>query len=266
VAKLLPLFVFIAAGLVWAGPRVTPASVQASLGDWGQAVLALVFVYGGFEASLMAMGEAKDPRRDAPFALFTALAAITVIYTLTHIVAMTRLENLASSQRPLADAARVFLGPAGAAMIAVGAMISTYGYLSGQFVTAPRLTYAFAEQQDFPAFLGRVHPRFRTPYVSILVYALLVTGLAVSGGFVWNAILSAVGRLLTYGFVCAALPALRRKNPTADSFRLPGAGVFAFAGMGFCAVMVAQMNAQHAKIIAAVATLAVLNWLFVRPR
>jgi amino acid transporter len=266
VAKLLPLFVFIGAGLLWASPGVVPAGVESSLGDWGQAILALVFAYGGFEASLMPMGEAKNPRRDAPFALFVGLAAVTVVYTLIHWVAMHSLADLASSQRPLADAARALLGPAGAALIAAGAMISTYGYLSGQFVSAPRLTYAFAEQRDFPEFFARVHPRFRTPYLSIVVYALLVTALAIYGSFVWNAILSAVGRLFTYAFVCAALLALRRKNPSADSFRLPAAWLFVVLGIVFCAVMVAQMNAQHARIVAAVAAVAVLNWFLARGR
>ncbi len=266
VAKLVPLAIFVFAGLTWSGTKVAPAALDASLGDWGQAILALVFAYGGFESSLMPMSEAKNPRRDAPFALFTGLAAVTVIFTMIHVVAMTTLATLADSQRPLADAARVFLGPAGAALIAAGAMISTYGYLSGQFVTAPRLTYAFAEQRDFPALFGRVHAQFRTPYVSIVIYAVLVSALAIYGSFVWNAILSAVGMLFTYGLVCGALIALRRKNPTVDSFRLPAAWLFVLAGIAFCAVMVAQMNAQHAKIVAVVAAAAVVNWFLARRR
>ncbi len=264
VAKLVPLGIFIFMGLLWAGPKITPVAVQATLGDWGQAILALVFAYGGFESSLMPMSEAKDPRRDAPFALFTGLAAVTVVFTLIHIVAMTTLAGLADSARPLADAARVFLGPGGAALIAIGAMVSTYGYLSGQFVTAPRLTYAFAEQGDFPSWFGKVHPQFRTPYLSIVMYALLVSALAIYGSFVWNAILSAVGRLFTYGLVCMSLIALRRKHPAADSFRLPAAWLFVVVGFAFCLVMVAQMNRQHAMIVAAVASVACLNWLFFR--
>jgi hypothetical protein len=66
--------------------------------------------------------------------------------------------------------------------------------------------------------------------------------------------------------VCAALLALRRKNPSADSFRLPAAWLFVVLGIVFCAVMVAQMNAQHARIVAAVAAVAVLNWFLARGR
>lgn len=265
-AKLVPLGILIGTGLLLSPRAVTPASVTATAGDWFQAALALVFAYGGFEAAMMPMSEAKNPRRDAPFALFTGLGAVTVIYCLIHIVAMYSVENLAGSERPLADAARVFLGPWGAAFVAMGAMISTSGWTAGSFVNAPRLTYAFAEQGDFPRAFCAVHPRFRTPYVSILVYGLLVLALAIYGSFIWNAILSAIGRLLTYGLVCAALLQLRRTQPNADAFRLPAGGLFALTGIGLCLVMLLQMTGEHARIMGVVAVVATLNWLYVRKK
>lgn len=264
VAKLFPLAVFIAAGLFLLGGAIPIGSSAAGVGDWLQAVLALMFAYGGFEAAILPMGEAKNPRRDAPFALFAGLAAVTVIYTLIHVVVMAALADPSTSQRPLADAARQFLGPAGAAFIALGAMISTFGYLSGQFLSAPRLTYAFAEQKDFPGFFAAVHPRFRTPHVSILVYAGIVWLLAVYGSFIWNAILSAVARLFTYGLVCAALIALRAQRPQADAFRLPAGRVFGVLGIAFCAVLVTQMGRTHLRIVVAIAAVALINWILAR--
>jgi basic amino acid/polyamine antiporter, APA family len=264
VAKLVPLGLFIVAGLLLSGHAVVPAAVAPSAANWFQAALALLFAYGGFEAALMPMREAKDPRRDAPFALFTGLAVVTTIYVLVHLVTMFSVENLAASDRPLADAARAFLGPWGAAFIAAGAMISTSGWLAGSFVNVPRLTYAFAEQGDFPRPFAAVHERFRTPHVSIVVYGALVLALAIYGSFIWNAILSAVGRLFNYGFVCAALLQLRRTSPDADAFRLPAGRAFALVGLGMCVVMLSQMNAQHALIVSAVAAIATLNWLVAR--
>ncbi len=261
--KLLPLGIFIGAGLLLSEMAVTPAPAAATTDDWFQAALALVFAYGGFEAAMMPMGEARDPRRDAPFALFTGLAAVTAIYTLVQVVTMYSVENLAASQRPLADAARTFLGPWGASFISVGAMLSTAGYLAGSFVNAPRLTYAFAERGDFPRVFAAVHDRFRTPHASILLFGALVWGLALYGSFLWNAILSAVVRVFTYAIVCAALLQLRRQKPQADSLRLPLGWLFALTGFGLCAVMAAQMNAEHAKIVAALVAVATLNWLLV---
>jgi len=266
-AKLAPLLFFIVAGLALAGGNIRIEASGASAAGWLQAVLALMFAFGGFEAALMPMAEARHPRRDAPFALLTGLAVVAAVYMLVHLVVMGALSDpAASAQRPLADAAMRFLGPWGASLMAAGALISTYGYLSGQFVSAPRLTYAFAEQKDFPSWFAAVHPKFRTPYLSILVYTALVWGLAVYGSFIWNAILAAVARLFTYGLVCGALLVLRRRQPHAPAFRLPAGGLFAAVGIGFCGVLIAQMNQQHLKIVLAVAAVGLLNWALVRVR
>ncbi len=266
VAKLLPLTVFIGVGMFFLRGETPIGLALPADSDWSRALLALVFAYGGFEAALLPMGEAKNPERDAPFALFTALAAITVIYILIQIVVMGTLPDPTSTDRPLAAAANQFLGPGGGMLIALGAMISVFGYLGGQFVSAPRLTYAFAEQRDFPAFFGWVHPKFRTPYVSILVYTLLVWGLAVYGSFIWNAVLSAVARLFTYGLGCAALLVFRRRKPEAIHFRLPAGPLFVALGLGFCAVLVLRMGRGELIAVSITAAVAFLNWLWARRR
>jgi amino acid transporter len=262
-AKLVPLLVFVAAGFAFlSGPL--PADAPPGTGDWLGGLLALIFAYGGFEAGLMPMAEVKDPRRDTPFALFTALAVCAVVYTLVHVVVMRAVPDPGQHERPLAAAAQVFLGSAGAALISVAALLSTYGHLSGQMVGSPRLTFAFAERGDFPGSFAAIHPRFRTPYISILAFAALVLALAIYGSFIWNAILSAVARLFTYGLVCGAVIVLRRRNPSADAFRLPLGYAVAALGVAFCALLAAQMNRQHLIIVLVVAAVAAGNWLAVR--
>jgi len=86
-----------------------------------------------------------------------------------------------------------------------------FGNLSANTLAVPRITFALAEQGDFPSFFARVHPRFRTPYVSICVFALLVWAFALGGNFAWNATLSAIARLLYYAAICAAVPSYARK-------------------------------------------------------
>jgi amino acid transporter len=262
-AKLVPLSAFIVAGLLLARGH-WPETGEASAESWVAALLALVFAFGGFESALMPMAEAKNPRRDAPFALFTAIAVCAAFYTLIHVVVMLALADPSATERPLAEAARAFLGDWGAALISLAALVSTSGYLAGQFVSAPRLTFAFAENRDFPALFGAVHPRFRTPFISIIVYAFLALGLALYGNFIWNAILSAVARLFTYGLVCGALLRLRRMQPQADAFRLPAGMLAAWLGIAFCAVLMAQMNRQHLLIVCVVGFAASVNWLMAR--
>jgi amino acid transporter len=266
VAKLVPLVALILVGLYFLGGKAPVGWTHASGEDWLKALLVLAFAYGGFEAALYPLGEAKNPKRDAPFALFVALGTCTAVYTLIHLVVMGALRDPTISDRPLAEAARVFLGAGGAAFIALGAMISTYGYLSGQMLSAPRLTYALAEQRDFPSFFARIHPVFRTPHISIVIYMFMVWGLALYGSFLWNAVLSTVARMLTYAIVCAALLALRRKQPNAAEFRLPGGPVFAVLGLAFSLLLVARMGRDEVIALAATAALAFANWWWVRRR
>ncbi len=216
-AKLVPLFAVIVLGLFvlqrqhWA-IATAPIAISGT-SQWLKALLLLVFAYGGFETALAPMSEAKNPRRDAPFALFTALLLCTVTYALIQWVVVGVLPDAAHSQRPLADVARLAVGPIGAALVAIGALISFYGYLSAKILAMPRVPFALAEQGDFPKAFASIHRRFHTPYVSILVFAAMVWGLALIGDFKWNVTLSAVARLLYYGVGCASLPNAAKKFP-----------------------------------------------------
>jgi basic amino acid/polyamine antiporter, APA family len=271
-AKLVPLFAVIVFGMFVLQHQhwtiATPPIASPSASQWLKAMLLLVFAYGGFETALAPMSEAKDPRRDAPFALFTALVVCTVTYALIQWVVIGVLPDAAHSQRPLADVARLAVGPVGAALVAVGALISFCGYLSAKILAMPRVPFALAEQGDFPKVFATVHRRFHTPYVSILVFASMVWGLALFGDFKWNVTLSAVARLLYYGVGCAALPILRRKPPEGASalFHLPAGNFFAVLGMILCVILITRVDFGQSLILIATIALAFVNWALVRRR
>jgi amino acid transporter len=266
VAKLVPLLLFLAAGLFFVNRGNFSIHSHAPVGSWFEAVLLLVFVFGGFESAMIPMSEAKDPKRDAPFALFVALAVVTAVFTLVQVVVTGILPDAASTDRPLAAAAHVIVGPAGGAFIALVALVSVYGILSSMILSVPRLTFALAEQGDFPALFARVHPRFRTPFVSIVVLAALVWGMAVAGSFKWNARLSAVARLFTYGATCAALVAFRKKPPEDAGFRLPAGSLFALLGILFCVALVARMGRVEFWIVLATGLVGLANWAWAQRR
>ncbi len=263
-AKLVPLFAFVAVGLAVTGGRLPmPVGAGGGSAEWTQAVLLLLFAYGGFEAALLPMGEARDPRRDVPFALGTALLVCAVIYTATLLVVAAVLPGAASSPRPLADAARAMVGPWGASCMAAGATVSILGILSAGMLNTPRLIYAFARGGDLPAPFGAVHPRLRTPYVALAAYAGTVCLLAIGGSFVWNAVLSAVGRLFTYGLVCAALLRFRRIDG-GGAFRMPGGSLCAVAGLAFTGFLATRTGRDELIVVAATMALALVNWAWVR--
>lgn len=272
-AKLAGLALFIGLGLLWiAGHGAVPAPAPPpGIQPWLQTMLILVFAYGGFEAALLPLAEAKDPQRDAPVALFVALLAATLVYTLGQTIVTLTLPDPASATRPLAESARVFMGNGGARFLAVCAMVSTFGYLAGAMVNVPRLTFAMAEQGDLPKPFGAVHQVFRTPHLSIVCFALLVWILAANGSFLQNLTLSVVSRLITYGLVCAALPVLRSRDgrPGAAApaaFRLPVGGLFAGLGVLGMAVVATQVSMREARIMAVVMALATLHYLVGRTR
>jgi len=209
-------------------------------------------------------GESTNPKRDTPIALLTALALIALIYTAVQIITLKTLPDAAASLRPLADASQRFLGPAGATAIAAAALVSAYGYLSANLLHAPRLTFALAQGGDFPSFFGAIHPRYRTPYVSIVVYAVLVFVFAALGTFQWNAVLSAVSRLTVYGAMAVAVPILRRRRDDKARFQLPCPYFFAGFGLVFSALLLTPMHRGEFIVVGTTCTIALLNWFFVR--
>jgi basic amino acid/polyamine antiporter, APA family len=268
IAKLVPLVLVSVVGVAYltTHPAVAPAAAAGGIDGWLQAVLLLIFAYGGYETALFPMGEARNPRHDAAFALFAALLVVALLYTVLQLVVVGALPDAAHSQRPLADVARVMMGQGGAALISVGALIAVYGYLSANLLGGPRATFALAERGDFPARFAAIHPRFRTPYVSIAAYAALVWAFALLGSFTWNLTLSAVARLFYYGAVCAAVPVLRRRQPEAAAFRLPGGVAPPAFGVLVCLVLLTRVDFSKSLILLAVIAAATVNWLLVRER
>jgi basic amino acid/polyamine antiporter, APA family len=268
-AKLASLGLVAAAGtiyLITSHHGIPEAVFSPGTNDWGRAIVLLIFAYGGFEAALISAGEAKDPRRDMPFGLFAALLTCVVIYGLIQWVVVGVLPDPGHSERPLADVARIILGHGGGVLIGLGALFSIYGYLSGNMLATPRITFALAERGDFPSVFRVVHPRFRTPYVSIFVFALLVWLLALFGSFAGNATLSAGSRLFYYGVICAALPVLRRKQKTRAAFQLRGGTLIAILGVLICATLLTRIEYNKSIVLLAAVAVAFLNWLLVRNR
>ena len=266
VAKLLPLLMVILAGIAVTifHPAQLSDTVPATRSMWLRAMVLLVFAYGGFETALVPMSEAKNPKRDVVFAMLGSLVVCCAIYALVQWVVVGVLGNEAITDRPLAEVARITMGDRGATLVAMGALVCLVGYLSAKLLAMPRTTFALAESGDLPRVFAWISPRFHTPWISILVYAATVWGLAVKGNFAWNVTLSAIARLFYYATVCAALIALRRKEPGAARFQAPGGPFLAAVGILLCVAMATQVDLSQSWILAATAAAALVNWVWVR--
>ena len=257
------LVLFIAGGLIALALRpelrvplhFTPTTAEG----WFEALLLLVFGYGGFEGALIVGGESRSPKRDMPFALLAALALQCFLYTGVVYVVVSTLPGAGSSVRPLADAARNFLGGWGATAIGIGALISTYGYLSANLLHSARIPFSLAEQGDFPGAFARIHERFRTPHVSIASYSLVLFAFAALGDFRWNAVLSAATRLVVYGMMAVALLVMRKQNGPAP-FRLPAGIAFSAMSMAIVLALLGHIGQGEAAVLGLTAIGALANW------
>jgi amino acid transporter len=234
-AKLLPLLLFIAIGLPAVdGSRIALGGAPPG-GSVREAAFLLVFTFAGFEAAAIAGHEIVNPRRNLPIAMMAAVALTTAVYIGVQIVAQGTLPELGSSSAPIADAARTFLGPVGATLIGAGAILATLGTNGTNLLVTPRMLYALADGGHLPAFLARIHPRFRTPHVAITLFAVGASSIALVNDFAALAATSVVSRLCFFATTCLAVPVLRRKCPApAGRFRIPVGPLVALMATGLC--------------------------------
>lgn len=255
IAKLLPLVLFIAVGLLFINPHNFSHGAHPSVGALSFSILLLVHAFSGFESVTIAAGEVRDPQRNIPFALFVTVCFVTVLYFMIQFVCIGTLPGLEASTKPLADASSRFFALGGYIVMA-GAAVSITGNLNGQILVTTRTVFAMAEQQALPQPFGVVHSRFRTPYVSILFTSAMMLAFALSGSFLQLATISVMTRLLVYASTCAALPIFRR-NPAAPPrmFKAPFGTAAAIASLGLCAwllINTPQRDALRTAIAAAV--------------
>ena len=260
ITKTLPLLIFILVGLFFVdrslATSVTPKPGAGSVGD---AVLLLLFAYAGFENTAAPAGEFKNPRRDVPFALVVQIVIVTLIYTGVQWVALGTLPGVVDAKTPLADAAARFLGGWGGLLMTVGGVISILGTNSNTVLSGPRYLYALAQDGFGPAFLGRLHPRYRTPSAAILLQTAIALPLAFTGSFEALATLSVMARLATYFGTALSVPVLRRKLPP-GAVRLPGGPAIPIAAALLCVAFAASANLRN--LIAGAIALAVGGVIF----
>jgi len=245
-------------GVSLAMPEIAAPGIK----NWFEALLLLSFMYGGFETALMPLGEVENPRRVVPFALGVGLALCIAIYSLIQ-VAVLNTPSAQSSARPLAVVASTLFGPLGAVVTDLGAMVCIYGYLSASVLGSPRLAYALAEKGDFPPFLATLHPRFKTPHRSIVLFGLCTWAIAVTGSFRAALALSIGARLVTYGTTCAALIPLRHYHPGRRGFTIPFGPVLSVLGVSMTLVLVTRMHQREVIVLAVTGLIAALNWRWV---
>jgi len=238
VAKILILILFIALG--WSFVNFRNFSPFAPYGGFGvlQGTSLIFFAYFGYARVTILAEEVKEPSRTIPRAILIALFASTVLYALIGFVAVGLVgsNSLSQSASPLADAVGATGNSAAVLVVSLGAMIATASVLLMAILGVSRMAFAMARNQQLPAFLSRVHPKFQTPYYAVWITGVLST-LLVFGGFSRVVAVSTFSLLFHH-----ALVNLSASRLEAEHRRYPR--VVSYVGLILCLIMIVFLSSD----------------------
>lgn len=207
--KALPLVLLGIGGLIAAGGAPAPTALP-EFGALEAAALLTLYAFIGFENSVVPAGETNHPERTIPRALVATIVATAALYFVIQLAYVSVMPEGASPEAPLAALAEALIGPAGVILLSLTAMASVGGNFLGSMTSTPRVAFALAENQVLPAWFGRISPRWHTPVNSVLFMGAAGAVLALSGSFVWLAVVSTLARMFVYAASIAAVPAAER--------------------------------------------------------
>ena len=251
--KALPLALMAIAALFMFWPPPAPVlPTQTSAVEAGFLVVFYAFV--GFENAVIPAGETKDPRSTLPRAIGLTILLTAALYFVVQLgfVAVFR-DAPPGSSAPLIDFGHLVAGQFGAVLLTLAAICSLLGNLLGGSASAPRVTFAMGSRGDLPAWFGNVNVRLNSPANSIVFLSAVVALLAISGSFVWLAVISTLARLIVYTATIAALPLAPHHPPVRTIHWLSGG-----AGIAICLWGMTQARLDSWLAMAALSLVGVL--------
>jgi len=251
--KLAPLVLFAAIGALYFASNAASATANFSpispygFGNFGLALVLIFRAYAGFEISTIPAEEIKDPAQTIPKAIILGISIVTVFYLTTNFVlfGMRRFDVLRWDTTPLATATTNVLSsmPAFAAVVGaivgVGALVSVAGSDESGMIGTSRLGYALAADGLFPRIFAKIHPKFKTPYLGIIVQAASALIAAIVGRLDTLIATSVFFMAIAYVATSASIFSLRRKGAEAQ-FHLKGGFLIPSLGVIFSIYLITQ--------------------------
>jgi amino acid transporter len=228
IIKIVPLLLIVFIGFKDADYSNLYWDAFPTIKDIGATSLILFFAFTGAGSALSVSGEVKNPQRTIPRAILFSVLIVGVIYVMVQTVAQGVLgsELPLYKENPLGEVASYIFGPIGFMLLTIGAAVSMFGGISSKVLSVPRVLFAASKDAVIPLkVLAKVHPKYATPYVSIISYTLLSLLLAILGGFQYLAVISSTSALLiALGIALSVIKLRREEKQVANSktFRIPG--------------------------------------------
>ena len=254
--KLAIIFLVIGVGFAYVNTANWHPFIPANTGKFGEfgwsGVLrgagVIFFAYIGFDAVSTAAQEARNPQRDMPIGILGSLFVCTILYILMALV-MTGMVHYSKLNDPapilIAVAAA---GPALAWLryaVEIGSLAGLASVVLVMLMGQPRVFFSMARDGLLPPVFGKVHPKFKTPYVTTILtgsIAAIVAGLFPIGLL---GQLVSIGTLLAFVIVCAGVWVLRVRSPELPrSFKTPLVPLVPILGMVSCFALMAALPAD----------------------
>jgi len=247
--KLIPLLILVIVGASFISRENLNWTITPTVDNIGSASLLLFFAFMGFETPLSNGGEIKNPKRTVPLGIFLGIACVLIIYLAIQMVTQGVLGGTIAAHQdaPLAAVAGIVFGKGGIILITIATAVSMLGALGGEILSVPRILFAGARDGLMPKALSNIHPRFNTPYISILFYASLGLLFAIFGGFKQLAIIASASALIIYlGAVLATLKLRKAGSPSSEkTFKVPGGFIIPLLAMCVIVWLLSNLSEQE---------------------
>jgi APA family basic amino acid/polyamine antiporter len=221
ILKVAALVLLIGAGLLASGVERAPSTAAAAGASsllpvaFGAALVPIMFSYGGWQNVNYVAEEIREPKRNIPIAAITGTAIVTVVYGLVNLIYLKALgqQGLAATLTPAADTVSVLWGGAGDRLIALTIAVSTFGFLDLTMLAPTRVYYAMAADGVFFAGVARLHPRFQTPSLAIVLQTGWAVVLALTGTYAQLVDYVVFADWIFFGLAAGAVFVFRRRHP-----------------------------------------------------
>ncbi len=267
--KLLPLVILAIIGwkdvefinLTWEG--------FPSISDLGQTSLILFFAFQGAETGLSVSGEVKNPQKTIPRAILLGIFGTLLLYMMLQTVSQGVLGKtiVNFTENPLGEVANVVFGPIGLTLILIGGLISMFGSISGELLNNPRVIYGAARDRVVPVdALAKIHPKFATPYIAIIFYAVLALTMSLIGGFAGMVQISNVAILIIYLGIALAVLKLRTKDSFKNKpgFTIPYGPVVPILAIVTIVWLLSNLTLEDVKVFGLTLILLSLTYFIIR--
>jgi basic amino acid/polyamine antiporter, APA family len=239
--KLAAVLFFIAAGATYVKPENWSPFMPYGFSGVMAAAAVVFFAYIGFDAVSTTAEEAKNPQRDLPIGIITSLVICTILYlvvsaVLTGILPVVEYKtNAQFLNAPVGYALAVINQDWAAGLVSAGAVAGITSVLLVMLMSQPRIFFAMSRDRLLPAGASKVHPKFKTPYVTTIITGLVVALCAALVPIQILGEMTSIGTLFAFMIVCAAVMMLRVQRPEAKRpFKVPGGYVIPVLGIVSC--------------------------------